>query len=132
MLNRENVIALFQFLKTDSAKFFEKVSEDVDWTVMGTHPLAGHYIGKENFLNHTFRRLNKILKGGVILDIRNVYVDGEHAIVEMRSLSTALNEKPFNNVYCWVVRFEGDMIVEVRAYLDSALVTQLLAENEPH
>jgi ketosteroid isomerase-like protein len=57
-------------------------------------------------------------------------VDGDWAAVELEALSTALNGKPFNNHYCWVTRFAGDRIVEVRAYLDSALVQQLLDENE--
>jgi ketosteroid isomerase-like protein len=26
----------------DGAAFFEHVTDAVDWTVMGTHPLAGH------------------------------------------------------------------------------------------
>lgn len=37
---------------------------------------------------------------------------------------------PFNNTYCWVVRFKNDVIVEVRAYLDSALVQNVIDENE--
>jgi ketosteroid isomerase-like protein len=41
-----------------------------------------------------------------------------------------LNGKPFDNRYCWVTRFSNETIVEVRAYLDSALVKQLIDENE--
>ena len=51
-------------------------------------------------------------------------------MVELEALSTALDGKPFANRYCWVCRFAGQTIVEVRAYLDSALVARLLAENE--
>ena len=36
----------------------------------------------------------------------------------------------FDNRYCWVIRFKAEMIVEVRAYLDSALVQKLIDENE--
>jgi ketosteroid isomerase-like protein len=32
------------------AEFFKYVSDDVDWTVEGTHPLAGHYRSKVNFI----------------------------------------------------------------------------------
>jgi ketosteroid isomerase-like protein len=110
--------------------FFEHVADDVDWTVMGTHPLAGDYHTKANFLTHTFGRLNKILNEGVILRVTNVLVDGDSAAVEMESLSTALNGKPFNNRYCWIVYFSNGTIVQVRAYLDSALVQRLIDENE--
>jgi ketosteroid isomerase-like protein len=114
-----------------SGAFFEHVADDVDWTVMGTHPLAGTYHTKADFLAHTFARLDKILKEGVVLRVTNILVDGESAAVELESLSTALNGKPFDNRYCWVVRFSNEIIVEVRAYLDSALVQRLIDENEP-
>ena len=110
--------------------FFNHVAQDVKWTVMGTHPLAGTYHTKENFLAHTFARLDKLLKEGVVLRVSNLLVDGDTATVELESLSTALNGKPFDNRYCWIARFSNGTIVEVRAYLDSALVKQLIDENE--
>jgi ketosteroid isomerase-like protein len=111
--------------------FFEHVADDVNWTVVGTHPLAGTYHTKADFLAHTFARLDKILKQGVVLRVSNILVDGDSAAVELESLSTALNGKPFDNRYCWVVHFSDGTIVEVRAYLDSALVQRLIDENEP-
>jgi uncharacterized protein len=114
-----------------SGAFFEHVADDVNWTVMGTHPLAGTYHTKANFLAHTFARLDKILKEGVVLRVTNILVDGDSAAVELESLSTALNGIPFDNTYCWMVHFSHGTIVEVRAYLDSALVQRLIDENEP-
>ena len=114
--------------RTDA--FFDHVAENVTWTVMGTHPLAGTYHTKDDFLAHTFARLNKLLKEGVILRVTNLLVDGDTAVVELQSLSTALNGKPFDNRYCWVARFSDGTIVEVRAYLDSALVQRVIDENE--
>ena len=114
-----------------SDAFFEHVADDVNWTVMGTHPLAGTYHTKADFLTHTFARLDKILKEGVVLRVTDLLVDGDSAAVEMESLSTALNGKPFDNTYCWIVHFSNGTIVEVRAYLDSALVQRLIDENEP-
>ena len=35
----------------------------------------------------------------------------------------------FDNRYCWVCRFAGGEIAQVRAYLDSALVARLFQEN---
>ena len=126
------VESLFANLENgNSGAFFEHVAADVNWTVMGTHPLAGTYHTKADFLAHTFARLDKILKEGVVLRVTNVLVDGDSAAVEMESLSTALNGKPFDNRYCWIVRFSEGTIVEVRAYLDSALVQRLIDENEP-
>jgi uncharacterized protein len=125
----ESLFANLENGKSDA--FFEHVADDVNWTVMGSHPLAGTYHTKADFLAHTFARLDKILKEGVVLRVTNIMVDGDSAAVEMESLSTALNGKAFDNRYCWIVRFSDGTIVEVRAYLDSALVERLIDENEP-
>jgi len=127
----EYVEKLFEYLRTgENHKFFESVADNVVWTVMGTHPLAGVYKSKDDFILNTFQRLNKLLEDGVILEVNNIVVQNEIAVVEMISHSMALNNKPFNNTYCWVCRFENSLIVEVRAYVDSALVQRLIDENE--
>jgi ketosteroid isomerase-like protein len=113
----------------DGAAFFAHVAEDVDWIVQGTHPLAGHYRSKSDFLAHTFQKLAKVLPQGTQLHVTNVLVSGDWAIVELASLATAKNGLRFDNKYCWVIRFAGGKIVEVRAYLDSAIVQRLFDEN---
>lgn len=131
MITVAKVENLFKNLETGKNDlFFKHVADDVSWTVMGTHPLAGTYHTKDDFISHTFQRLNKILKEGVVLKVKNIIIHDDTAVVEMESISTALNETPFNNTYCWVVRFENDVIVEVRAYVDSALVQKVIDENE--
>ena len=121
---------LFKSLEMgDGAAFFTHVAEDVDWIVQGTHPLAGHYRSKSDFLAHTFEKLGKVLPQGTQLHVTNALVSGDWAIVELASLATAKNGQRFDNKYCWVIRFAGGKIVEVRAYLDSAMVQRLFDEN---
>jgi ketosteroid isomerase-like protein len=44
MVTTELVRRIFEGLEAgNGADFFAHVADDVDWTVMGTHPLAGHY-----------------------------------------------------------------------------------------
>jgi uncharacterized protein len=113
----------------DGKRFFDHVAEDVDWIVEGTHPLAGHYGSKSEFLAHTFEKLAKVLPQGTQLWVEHALVSGNWAVVELQSHATAKNGLRFDNRYCWVCRFVNGTIVEVRAYLDSALVAQLFAEN---
>ena len=128
----DEVRALFAHLETgDGDSFFARVAPDVEWTVMGTHPLAGTYHSLADFRTATFARLDKVLREGVLLRVTHVLAADDWAAVELEALSTALDGEPFANRYCWVCRFEDDVIVEVRAYLDSALVAHLLAANEP-
>ncbi len=51
----------------DGGGFFVHVADDVDWTVMGTHPLAGRYHSKAAFIAGTFDKLNKVLPQGTLL-----------------------------------------------------------------
>ena len=127
----DTVRRIFSHLESGSGdEFFAHVADDVDWTVEGTHPLAGRYASKAEFHAHTFARLNKILPGGTQLHVENVLIDDDWAVAELRSHAVARNGMRFDNRYCWVMRFKDGMIVEVRAYLDSALVQKLIDENE--
>lgn len=67
---------------------------------------------------------------GVKLEVQHLYIDGDTTIVELLSTSVTNEEAPFANRYCWVCRFDGDMIVEVRAYLDSLMVDYTILRNE--
>jgi ketosteroid isomerase-like protein len=129
-LDEQTVRKIFSGLEHgDGDAFFSHVADDVDWTVMGTHPLAGHYLSKAAFKAGTFSKLGKVLPGGAQLNVTHVFVAGDTAVVELVSAATAQNGMRFDNHYCWVVRFEQERIVEIRAYLDSALVAELFRQN---
>ena len=113
----------------DGTAFFTHVADDVDWTVMGTHPLAGRYRSKADFIAGTFTKLGQVLPQGTQLHLEYLIVKGDQAVVELHSLATARNGMRFDNRYCWILFFEADKIVRVRAYLDSALVAELFKEN---
>ena len=129
-ITSDRVREIFRGLeKGDGAAFFQQVADDVDWTVMGTHPLAGHYRSKQAFIDGTFAKLGQVLADGAELVVEHLIVKDDEAVVELRSLATAKNGMRFDNRYCWVVRFRDAVIVRVRAYLDSALVARLFEEN---
>jgi uncharacterized protein len=129
-ITSSRVREIFKGLESgDGADFFTHVAEDVDWTVMGTHPLAGHYRSKSDFIAGTFAKLEMVLLQGAELHAEHVFVNGDEAVVELHSLATAKNGMRFDNRYCWVVEFRADVIVNVRAYLDSAMVARLFVEN---
>jgi ketosteroid isomerase-like protein len=126
----DRVREIFKGLESgDGAAFFDRVADDVDWTVMGTHPLAGHYLSKRAFTAGTFAKLGQVLPNGAQLHTEHVIVNDDEAVVELHSSATAKNGMRFDNRYCWVVYFRNEVIVRVRAYLDSAMVTRLFQEN---
>ena len=72
---------VFKGLETsDGAAFFKQVADGVDWTVMGTHPLAGRYRSKRAFQEATFGKLGKVLPKGTQLRVTNVIVAADMAV----------------------------------------------------
>src|SRR5271163_4132060 len=129
-ITADRVRDIFKGLENgDGAAFFSHVADDVDWTVMGTHPLAGRYRSKADFIAGTFTKLGQVLPQGTQLHLEYLIVKGDQAVVELHSLATARNGMRFDNRYCWILFFEAAKIVRVRAYLDSALVAELFKEN---
>lgn len=114
--------------------FFERVADDVQWTVAGTHPIAGHYTSKASFLRATFQRLAPLMRDAIRLELRHLHLDGDTVVVELQAMSTTLEGAPYDYILCWVCRFDsaepGALIVEVRAYLDSAMVAWTIMRNE--
>jgi ketosteroid isomerase-like protein len=126
----DRVREIFKGLENgNGAEFFEQVVDDVDWIVMGTHPLAGHYHSKRDFIAGTFAKLAQVLPQGAQLHVEHLLVKDDQAVVELHSLATAKNGMRFDNRYCWIVYFQDARIVRVRAYLDSAMVARLFEEN---
>jgi len=64
----------------DGKGFFDHVAGDVDWIVEGTHPLAGHYHSKAEFLAHTFEKLARVLPQGTQLHVEHALVSGDWAV----------------------------------------------------
>jgi uncharacterized protein len=129
-ISEQYVRDIFKGLENgDGADFFEHVDENVDWTVEGTHPLAGRYQSKSEFIAGTFDKLGKVLLEGAQLHVEHMLVKDDHAVVELHSLATAKNGWRFDNRYCWVCHFNGQTIDRVRAYLDSVMVARLFEEN---
>jgi len=131
-ISSDRVREIFKGLEAgDGSAFFQHVADDVDWTVMGTHPLASDYLSKQAFREGTFAKLSKVLPQGAQLKVEHLFDQGDMAVVELHSLATAKNGMRFHNRYrCrWIVYFKRNLIVRVCAYLDSALVARLFEEN---
>lgn len=124
---------LFGFLERPEtrSRFWERVADDVDWTVQGTHPLAGRYRSKGAFVAATFERLAGVFDGPASLQLVHLTVDGDTSVAELRVTARTKEGASYDNVLCWICRFAGEQLVEVRAYLDSAMVTWTLQRNEP-
>ena len=65
-----------------------------------------------------------------VLDLLQERRSGLERLWRQEGIAGRGGEGTFANNYCWVCRFDGEMIVEVRAYLDSAMVDYTIHRNE--
>ena len=84
---------------------------------------------KDLYVINSFERLAKVLPWGKQLQLQHALISGDWAVVELRSLASAQNSLGFDNRYGWICRFSAGKIVEVRAYLDPALVARWFEQN---
>lgn len=121
--------------RENQANFFNRVSDNVDWWIVGSTPMSGTYNSKKAFLDATIEILNgKVLDGPLTMRTVNVAgggPDSEWAAVELQAIdATCRNGMPYDMRYCWNVRFGKDgMIEQVRAFLDTGLLEKAIKEN---
>ncbi|KAK5944042.1 hypothetical protein PMZ80_003323 [Knufia obscura] len=135
--NPEAIRNLFGNLSSpDTQKdFFNSVSDNVDWWIVGHTPMSGSYSSKQDFLDATFQVLNKKVLGGPLkLRIVNVVGGGDSdwATVEMEAIDAKCkNGMTYDMRYCWMVRFGSTgMIEQVRAYLDTDLLARAIEQHK--
>ncbi|KAF8643158.1 hypothetical protein AX16_009201 [Volvariella volvacea WC 439] len=146
LLTTELVREIFQPLGNGSSSvFFDNyVVEDVDWIVsnplpeFATNPLAGHYTSLSSFRASTFNVVNGILTEPIRLGLEfDPIISGNIAVVELRAQNSvgeplvSIYGYRYDCRYAWVVVFNDDKkITRVRAYLDSAMVRDLVTIPE--
>lgn len=91
-LDRTKVERLFRLLENSETtpEFFAHVADDVEWTVMGTHPLAGTFTSKAAYLDATFGRLTPLMRSGTHVELVSLSLDGNTAVAELMTHSVTL------------------------------------------
>ncbi|KAJ7644657.1 hypothetical protein FB45DRAFT_898406 [Roridomyces roridus] len=121
-------------LSSNWAPFVSAIDPGVRWVIGGetTHPTrkTGVYnlAGWKQDVNQP---LLARLKTGLKMTVSSVEVIGNKAVVEAHGEATQANGRPYNNRYAWFLIFseETGKIVEIREYLDTALVQEVQETN---
>ncbi|KAF2490099.1 hypothetical protein BU16DRAFT_567193 [Lophium mytilinum] len=115
--------------------FLDQVTPDVQWTLMGTHALAGVYHNRTIFAVDALARLANTLDPAHKGSMKLTYIVGggeeEWSVQELHGQGVCKNGLVYDNKFAWVTRWtEQGKIAECRGYLDSALVQRAITENE--
>jgi ketosteroid isomerase-like protein len=106
----------------DTSFFFTMVHENVDWTIIGHHPLAGHYPTSKLFFVNTLWRLRAAFDPSRFY-LRVIALHGgcnsNWAVQELDYHGYTVGGDYWQVINMWVTRWENDRIVESRAYVDA-------------
>jgi ketosteroid isomerase-like protein len=130
MVSESFVRSSFAHFEADNGPaFLQHVADNVSWTATGIdNPLGGHYTSKQEVGAKIFGRIIPKMATALTAKVTNVLTAGAWAVVELKSQGRSKGGKDYNQELCWICRYEDDKIVEVRMYLDTALLKALLDE----
>ena len=106
------------------APLFDAMAEDATWRWMGVSQWSRTLEGKQTVVAELFGGASETLGPVSSVDVRGIHADGDCVVVEHSGQNELPDGRRYDNNYCWVFRFEGGLIQEVREYMDTQLVTE--------
>ena len=105
----------------------EAMAEDVTWRWMGVEQWSRTFEGKQTVVDKLFGGATDTLGPSSSVVVHDIHADGDCVVVEHSGRNELPDGRRYDNNYCWVLRFQGEFIHEVREYMDTQLVTDTFA-----
>jgi len=121
----------------DLPRWLAYLTGDIVYRTIGTTAASGTWAG-QRALQDLEETVGSVIDGGIGMTIDRVFVDDPVVIIEARGSSvTRVARERYDNTYCLVLKFRGDLIEEWIEYLDTALVDRVMeieqsAHKEEH
>lgn len=120
----EDAVAEWQSGNPDA--FYQILDENVNWTVIGTTEVSGTYTSRQDFIDGAVRKIGKRIDGQVTPEIVDIVTEGDRLVFRWDGRGKMADGTPYSNRYSWAMTFKDGKVVEGTAYLDTALVDQLM------
>jgi ketosteroid isomerase-like protein len=109
---------------------FALMADDVSWRWMGVARWSRTFVGKETIIETLFAGARERLAPASRVEVTHIHADGDSVVVEHTGHNVLPDGRNYNNQYCWILRFDNDLIQEVREYMDTQLVTETFGADE--
>ena len=130
--NKQVVIDFYESAaRGDMDRCFELLADDIAWTNIGSTRLSGTYQGKQELVERLLGPLFSQLRAGIRSRIERLVGEEDIVVAQTSGIAETLDGTPYNNTYCQVIRLREGKIVEVKEYLDTALVNEVFGPADP-
>ena len=109
----------------DGMAFFNLLAEDARWTVIGTCPISGTYLGRQQLIEAALKPQREKLAGPPTPKVLQMIAEGDTVVIQWVGNAITKSGKPYNNSYCYVVQIANGRIIRGTAYLDTELVRSI-------
>lgn len=109
---------------------FEAMADDMKWRWMGTGQWSHSFNGKDAVINELFASVDQTLAEDFKIIVHHIVAEGDYVVVEHSGRNATPDGKRYDNNYCWVCRFGGGKLREIREYMDTRLVTEVFGIDE--
>ncbi len=121
--NKQLVLDFYEAgARGDMDTCFSLLSDEITWTNIGTTKFSGTYAGKQPLMEQLLGPLFGQLKAGISSEIERLTAEGDIVVAQTSGTAETLNGTPYNNTYCQVIRIRDGQIVDVKEYMDTALI----------
>lgn len=104
---------------------FALLADDITWTNIGSTKFSGTFSGKQAIAENLLGPLFSQLKAGISSQIERLIAESDMVVAQTSGAAETLDGAPYNNSYCQVIRIQGGKIVEVKEYMDTALINSV-------
>lgn len=120
--NRARVVEAFDAWAKGGTRFFDDLlSPSVRWTIRGSGPYAGTYVGLDDFVARAVRPFSSRLSQPVRpVAVHQVFAQGDDVAVHWDGEAQARDGQPYRNSYVWIFRMKDGRVTEATAFLDLA------------
>jgi hypothetical protein len=121
--NREIVARAFEAMgRSDIAPLIALMADDFAWVVEGKSRFSRRIEGKAAVEAELLRPLFDTFATPYRFAIDEIIAEGDRIVLLGRGQVRTKWGKDYDNHYCFVIRMAGGRMVELREYLDTALV----------
>ena len=109
----------------DVATAMGLMAQDIRYTLIGTSPLSGTFVGMEEVSNKLLGPLFERLEAPIAFTLRELIAEGERVVALARGHAKG-RHGPYDNTYCFVFSVKDGAIVSLEEYMDTVLVETAL------
>ncbi len=121
--NKAIVQQWFDLVAAGDAKgAFDLFDPSVAYTLRGTTPVSGTYVGMQSLVEDFFTPWRKQIDGEIVLTVNRLIGEGDQVVALARGEAKTVFGLPYDNDYVFVFKVRDGVIHAVDEYLDTALV----------